>query len=502
MRLSQITYIEQIAVAEAFSVQDPKARFYNSDTDGIIHKYHEKSGLLSRGFLTALHKLCVQKGFPLEVVDTRSPCRYFPPPVETVTDAFLDGITLEKYQLRALHAACDPSVEIGLFEFPTGSGKSELIAGLVKLYNCPTVVIADQLIIIDQLARRLKLRKVVEDVGLFMAGVRPNGQIVVVGSIQSLAIPSLPDKKDHDTDESYIKKLNAHETRTKNAKKLRDIIGRCDLCLIDEADKATSPQYQKLLRYWFKGRRRFGFSGTLFDPESPVENLKLRENLGEILATAERSEVQAQNRIIPVTYTALAIGNYKDRYNRVTYDVAEKQSIAENEQLHKIIANIVSRQVAANPKAGILIIIDKIEVGTNLQNAISGSVFLHGGTTKKQRPKIIKDFEERKINVLIGSKILRRGLDLSGGCEVLINATGGKRWSEFVQLVGRAVRLNAAGICHIYDFYFLTNHYLYEHSRKRIKHIVGLGYAARVVFPHCAIDAVKFEASKFRIPKH
>lgn len=505
IKLEQITTVEELILKKRFSVRSPHARYLDisgGNFDGWYRKYNEKHRTLSRAFLGELRRLCKEQGLPLAILDSRPPPKYPAPSVEMVTPDLLPGITLTEYQLREIRSAC--TAEVGLIESPTGSGKSEVMAGIVKILNCPTVIIAEQKVVIDQLAERLELRKVAEEVGVFMAGRRPSGQMIIVGSIQSLVAPcTAPKRTKKDTDLTFNRKLKAFRTRLKNAKLLRAMVGKCDLLLVDEADKAVSAPYRNLVRYWFNGRRRYGFSGTFFDPAKPIQNMALMENFGTIIATASREEVQANGRIIPVEYTALAFGNPKRRHDKTAYDIAEKENIIENVQFHMLIKRLAEVN-AKQDDHGVVILSGSVILGNTLAGIIDPSfnpIFIHGGTSRKARNHAIESFEKRECKVLIGSDIVKRGLDLDGGCETLILATGGKLWSEFNQMVGRSVRLNAQGIARIYDFYHMNNFYLYSHSRLRLKHIVGMKYAAKVVFPHAVIDAVKFINSRFRIPK-
>src|SRR5690606_19501976 len=123
----------------------------------------------------------------------------------------------------------------GIHSHPTGSGKTECMAAIVKMFpGCPTVIIAEEKIVSKQIEERLTLRKVAGhsgSIGAFYAGKRPNGQIVVVGSIQALhKMPESARRKE-------IKRTGADkawQTRNRNADFLQKVIGKCHMVLIDE----------------------------------------------------------------------------------------------------------------------------------------------------------------------------------------------------------------------------------------------------------------------------
>src|SRR5690606_28700490 len=117
----------------------------------------------------------------------------------------------------------------------------------------------------------------------------------------------------------------------------------------------------------------------------------------------------------------------------------------------------------SNEGCFILVDTSNIEIlGNSLEKAIPGSCFISGKTPKKKRTEVLTAFQNRTMKVLIGSKILKRGLDLKGGTENLVLIGGGKQWSNFDQIIGRAVRLTAKGESRIFDFYFTNNSYLLE----------------------------------------
>lgn len=504
IQIEQITPPEEDAIIKAFSVKSPKARFIDTtmgNFDGWYRKYNSKHKTIDRALLGELRKVCNDRQLPLHIVDMRSPPRYPAPDPSVVTTDFLPGITLEPYQVSGIQSPC--RAEVGLIQAPTGSGKGEMIAGVAKLFNCPTVIIAEQKVVVTQLKERLELRKVVEEAGLFIAGKRPNGQMVIIGSIAALMIPKEPEKTQKDTPEKYARKLKAWNTRRKNARVLRDLVGKCDLLLIDEADRATNKQYRFLCKYWFKGRRKYGFSGTFFDPATPVQNLNLKENLGSIISYTPPDVVLAAGRTIPFTYTAIAFGDPKNRHDKSAHDIAVKEHMIENPTYHKLIVGLAENSVKQE-NYGTLIILESIPLGLTLEQMLNDrgvpTKFIYGQTSDKQRNEAIERFEKREMRVLIGSNILKRGLDLDGGCETLIIARDDQRWSEFMQIVGRAVRKNKLGKSKIFDIYFLCNQYLYDHSRSRIRHVAQSGADARIIFKTGIVSAEALIKSRFRIP--
>jgi superfamily II DNA or RNA helicase len=128
-------------------------------------------------------------------------------------------------------------------------------------------------------------------------------------------------------------------------------------------------------------------------------------------------------------------------------------------------------------------------------------VFIYGKTPKTTRRKYLKLFEERKLQCLIGGKILKRGLDIKGGVDNLIICGGGRLWSDYEQKIGRALRVNEKGWARVFGFLFLNNYYLYRHGRSQLKAVVDMKYPTSVIFNDVTVDGEQFVRSRFRKPK-
>jgi superfamily II DNA or RNA helicase len=269
---------------------------------------------------------------------------------------------------------------------------------------------------------------------------------------------------------------------------------------VHNCDKAASTNYKDLFFKFFKGRYKYGFSGTPEDKKKPVEWLFLRERLGSIIYHIDRKDVEATGRIIPVKQVLIAVGEDGDRGDKTAYDIAENEQVIQNDDFHSLVA----ATVAHYPNDRTLIIVDTHEIkslGQALEKKIDGSKFIFGQTATKERRAAIKSFEDGETRCLIGGKIIKRGLDLRGGADNVILIGGGTKWSNIDQMVGRAVRKNARGWCRVIGFYFMSNHYLYAHSREQLKAMVSMGYDTKVIFKNGIVSGADLIKSKFRVPK-
>jgi superfamily II DNA or RNA helicase len=371
----------------------------------------------------------------------------------------------------------------------TVTHNTECAAGIIKLHNCRTVVIAEQRIVIEQIKERLKLRDLF-DVGLFYGGEMPDGNQIVVGSIQSLNSPPL----------SYrAKNPQAFSKRLENSKQFQDIVRNAELLIVDEADRCSGSHYKDLFRL-YKGRKRYGLSATPFDLKKPVENLTVKERLGSIIYEIGRKAVEAIGRVIPIRYYMFVVGEDGNPNDRTMFDVAEREQMIDNVDFHERVNKIVS----AFPNDKTLILVDTCNIedlGLALERTIKNSVFIYGKTSTKNRQDAIKKFESGEIKCLIGGRILSRGMDIKGGAHNLILCGGGQLWSNLDQKIGRALRINDKGYSRVFGFMFKNSYYLYKHAREQLKAIVNMGYPTTVIFKDIKVDGEQLIKSRFRKPK-
>jgi len=511
-----ITDAEEDVLWREFSVVrpgmyvDPNQR---GNWDGIYRKYNRNKKRIARPLLSMLRGICKKNNLPLSIIDQRDPWSYTIIPVAEICDNFLPGIVLENYQIECIRKATQ--TECGIIDIPTGGGKGELIAGICKAIECPTLILADQRVVIDQLKTRLELRDVTDEVGLFYAGKRPNNQLIIVGSIQSLTPPSkppdVPSQKPTESEKEFNirigrwdKLFKAYKTRKANAKYLQQYVKNVEMLIVDECDKAVSEPWKYLFRHYFNGRRRYGLSGTPFDVAKPVEAMVMQEHLGSVIFKETREHLAKLGRIITCEYYMLACGLDGSINEASTYDIAYNEHITESVKFHQMIAKLCKKSKKEDGD-GTLILVDREALGWKLEEAIRAcgltANFIFGKTPQRKRDTTLRAFERREIDVLIGGKIINRGLDLKGGCETLIIATGGKLQSDFIQKIGRALRHNRHGKSKIFDFFFRCNRYLYDHSKARLKTMVGVGYPTHVVFPGGSINGSELIKSRFQIKK-
>jgi superfamily II DNA or RNA helicase len=230
----------------------------------------------------------------------------------------------------------------------------------------------------------------------------------------------------------------------------------------------------------------------------------MQEHLGSVIFSESRAHLTELGRIIPCAYYSLVYGIDGEINEASAYDIAYNEHITESKTFHEIVARLCKKSKKEEGD-GTLVLVDREALGWKLEEAVRNiglsAHFIFGKTPQRRREEVLQAFERREIDVLIGGKIINRGLDLKGGCESLILATGGKLQSDFIQKVGRALRRNRHGKSRIYDFFFRCNRYLYDHSKARLKAMIRAGYPTTVVFPGGGIDGAELVRSRFQIKR-
>lgn len=242
-------------------------------------------------------------------------------------------------------------------------------------------------------------------------------------------------------------------------------------------------------------------SATPYDDSKPIKNINIEENFGPIVFEMNRTEIEDRGRIIPCKYRSIVYEDpMYDLHNKITLDEATNMFMVNNNRFHDIIFGICNVHKGERN----MILTERIPLGENLlaraQELGLNARFIYGLTSKTERDKIINEFSKGQLDVLIGGKIINRGLDIKGGVDNLIIATGGKLRSDFLQKIGRALRVNNRGFSYVYDFLFRCNHYLYEHSKARLLTIIDAGYESKVLFGYTNLDGKELVRRNFKSP--
>jgi superfamily II DNA or RNA helicase len=341
----------------------------------------------------------------------------------------------------------------GVISSPTGSGKTLIMAGIVKsLEKRKMVILFNSKQLLKQTYDFFKDVGKIDNLGICF------GEGYIYGDIMLCTVQS-------------IEKIL--DTHLKTAEVL--MVDEChEFC----AGKKTLPAIEAFPRAAW----RFGFTATV--PTEPIKKYSLEGALGSVIKSVDTQDLIEEGKlskpiiqIIERTYEA------KGEDEQLAYlDIYDKY-IVFNEERNTRIKNIVKEISNGNVKSRILILTKSLDHGRALEKLLGDTdvQFLEGANTLGERYKSISKFRRsRTSSTLIGTKILQTGINIEEITH-FINARGMKSEIATIQALGRALRISDnKDKVYIYDF-MDKEKYLHAHSKERIKHYKKEGHKVTIV---------------------
>jgi superfamily II DNA or RNA helicase len=359
---------------------------------------------------------------------------------DDVTSTTLHGIELRDYQVRAANMLLTKTR--GVAKMATNSGKTEVMAAVIKVLNSKTIVLVHRKELMYQTAERFTKRGI-DNVGMIGDGIwQPNK--VTVAMIQTLS--------------GNMAKLQ-----------LDDNV----VLFIDECHHLSSKQASDLFNS-IPGMYRFGVSGTPLRKDD-LADLKLMASTGPVIYELTNEYLidhgfSARPRILLHTIESLADDDWE-----MDYHDAYKKLVVDNVERNKFIADYAK---AAN--GVVLILVNMLEHGRNIQ-ALSGGKFVSGSDSTEYRKSVI---DEMRIGsgIFIATPIFDEGVDIPG-VNVVIIAGCGNSQVKLLQRIGRGLRRKDDGVNEliVVDFIDDTNKSLLSQSNVRIDTYVDEGFDTGII---------------------
>jgi superfamily II DNA or RNA helicase len=238
----------------------------------------------------------------------------------------------------------------------------------------------------------------------------------------------------------------------------KEKLNEFDVVVMDECHHVPSKQIYQIAMSC-SSATMIGLSATPFRADG--EDMKIRAALGDIVYKITIEDLQKQGYLTHVKILISPIDKIKLEPWDDYIDVVDKCIIHNSNRILSI-CNLVNYH-ASKP---CLILVDKIEHGTILNNAIKDSIFIHGQSVN--RKQLLQDVFDEKHQVVIATKIYGEGVNIP--ClKSLILAGGGKSCVKILQEIGRILRLfKDKSTAYIYDF-ANEEKYLKEHFKERLK---------------------------------
>jgi superfamily II DNA or RNA helicase len=365
--------------------------------------------------------------------------------------SLIDGFTYYDFQEILIKKALD--LHRGVIKSPTGSGKTLIMAGLVKsLIGKKMIILFNAKQLLTQTYEFLTNDCKIKNVGLCF------GEGYIYGDIMLCTVQSIE------------KILDTH-------------LKEAEVLMVDECHEfANGKTTLAAINSFPKAKWRFGFTAT--PPPENIPKHSLRGALGPTIQEVTTSALVEDEKLAkPIIQLINRSYSASGADENMTYLEIYDEFIVNNESRNNQIKEIVNDIRKNTGRSRILILTKSLAHGRALEKLLGdGQVqFLEGADGLGDRYKSISKFRRsRGSSTLIGTKILQTGINIEEITH-FINARGMKSEIATIQALGRALRAHETKpIVYIYDF-LDKEKYLKNHARSRRRHYEKEGHEVRIL---------------------
>jgi superfamily II DNA or RNA helicase len=363
--------------------------------------------------------------------------------IDVVQPDMFQGITLRPYQLHAVKELL--SKGRGVAKMATNSGKTEVMAAMIKSLQGRALVLTTKKDLLHQTAARFENR-LQEQVGKVGDNVWQAGYRVTVGMIQTLS---------------------------NHLCKMKEEFADLDVVMYDECHHLPSQSSQAVM-YGLDAPYRYGFSGTPLRRDK-LSDLLLIGATGPVTVEVTNAELIDSGVSARPIVRMYEIGS--DEWYDSPWREAYSECIVGNDVRNDLIAMLAMTAKAAST----LVLVDRIAHGVALRQLIPGSVFVHGSSGMWERKEALDTLRAGRGAIVIATNIFREGVDVPA-VNLLVLAGGGKGHIKLLQQLGRGMRSKEGdNVLRVIDCLDDTNRYLLNHSLERAKIYEQEGFDVEVV---------------------
>ncbi len=439
--LADIAEDDRKKIRASLTKKDPRTGFRKGSFDANRVKtekfyYENKSGILFfTGLLDTIKKIIAGKVESVDNKITSFPYQSKEYEYEELRSCFNPNFKYVEHQIRALNEMLKRSK--GIVKATTSAGKTEIIIAFLKLTGLKALVIAPKVDLANQIHSRINTAGL--EAGIMTGSSKRYDNENVCVSTPQMAL-ALAD---------------------------RDF----DCIIIDECHHACAKTYQDFLKIT-KAKVMFGFSAT--PDTNDFDFMKIKQFLGNIIVEINADELVENGVIVYPEISFIPIS----QHNTSDWPTANEVCIIGNEDRNSRI-----RDICDESEKPVLVLIRNIEHGEKLNQMIGGSVFLSGRDDGELRKDIFERYEDKGLDVLIGTiGVLSEGISLNS-IRTLIIAQGGKSDIVSTQSLGRALRRDGESkkTVKVIDFYDYGNKFTERHSKQRAVTYKKVGFPVSMV---------------------
>jgi len=429
------------ALYEYFSFKKPGSEYSpayrRGHWDGKAH-FISRKGVFRTGMLHKVEEALAKIECTPEIKDNRV--------FNTATGPWeLEGTTLYDYQDELVKTALD--LKRGIIKSPTGSGKTIILASLIKaLEGRKMVVLFTSKQILKQTYEFLTTVAKFESIGFCC------GEGFIDGDIMLSTVQSIE------------RILDTH-------------LETAEVLFVDEVQEfANGETTVAAIQSFPKADYRFGMTATV--PKDPVPSHNLAGAFGPVINVRNTSDLVEEGKLTKpiiqlIERTYDASGKDEDMSFPEVYD----EYIVHNDSRNGIIKTIVDSIRENNERPRVLILTKSLAHGRTLEKLLGDDCeFLEGINSLAERYESIHRFTATDgPRILIGTKILQTGVNIQEVTH-FINARGMKSEIATIQALGRALRKHESKeVVYVYDF-MDKEKYLEGHSIQRRRHYKREGH--------------------------
>lgn len=419
-------------------------RYKSGLWDGKYHFLKPANLTFPTGLLFVVEEYFTKNNIEYTISDQRIPPMYYvseqwlvEPGIES---KILCGIEMRDYQIEAI--ARSLLSERGVFELPTGSGKTEIAAGIIKVRDVyPVLFIVHTQDLLWQTVDRFK-KRLNRDIGYIGDGEKNLDPDIIVATVQSL--------------DAWLKRDSGPAMQ---------FLYSIKMLFLDECHHASAETWFKVGLHTINAYYRYGLSGTILRRDV-LSNMKLLALFGEPIMRLSAADLMRSGYLSEISVTMV---DNPEKLSGTTWQAVYSAGVVRSVERNEKIVRLAREEYKNNRR--ILILVRQIEHGHILKKMLNDmfipAVFLRGDSTSDLRQEMKEKFNNDGGFILIASTIFDEGVDLPE-INVLIIAAGGKSEVKTIQRIGRGLRKKAdKSKLKVYDF-MDGSKFLKTHSKKRL----------------------------------
>ena len=390
---------------------DGKMAFFQLGGSTYINLLPEILPVLnSRGYSVTLDdQRDYEVDYTLTPVTELSYCEYLWPPKHPQAGT---EIKLRDYQVEVINNFL--SNPQSLQEVATGAGKTLITAVLshsVEKYGRSIIIVPNKSLVTQTEADYINMGL---DVGVYFGDRKEFGRTHTICTWQSLNI--------------LLKNTRNSTADTTIQEFLADVV----CVMVDEVHMAKADALKTLLTGVMSHIPiRWGLTGTI--PKEKFESVSLTCSLGPVTNSISAKELQDRGVLAQCNVEVLQLIDTNEYANYQS----ELKYLLENAKRLDYISNKIN---SISTSGNTLILVDRINAGTEIAKRIPGAVFVSGGTKAQERKEHYDEVADRDNKVIVATYgVAAVGINIPRIFNLVLLEPG-KSFVRVIQSIGRGIR--------------------------------------------------------------